>query len=199
MIHPPNFQRETRNAVIDSLKGNLQLGELTISYSFLVENRAAMHFCNRNAFNDGTLLLITETGMRRAGLFALVLLGSCTTYAHRGIRPLRPLELATAPYQETATTALTGSLMYEGGCLLFRDELSTARLLPVWPTGSVFNGTSVIFHQPGKADQPVLIGQEFVMEGRPLIWPALSTSVYSPFQHQCAAQPFLVARVRPAD
>src|SRR5438309_4625000 len=142
---------------------------------------------------------MAEAGMRHARLLMVVLVASCTTYANGGIRPLRPLELATAPYQETVTTALTGSLMYEGGCLLFRDEQSTARLLPVWPTGSVFNGTSVIFHQPGKTDQPVLVGQEFMMGGQPLMWPALSTSVYSPFQHQCAAQPFLVAQVRPAD
>ena len=137
--------------------------------------------------------------MRRAGLLGLALLAACSTYSNGGVRPLRPLELATAPYSETVTAGLTGSLMYEGGCLLFRDEQSTARLLPVWPAGSVFNGTSVIFHRPGKADQPVLIGQEFVMEGQPLMWPALSPAVYSPFRHQCAAQPFLVARVRPAD
>jgi hypothetical protein len=134
--------------------------------------------------------------MRPAGYFAILLLASCTTYTHGGIRPLRPLELATAPYQETVTAALTGSLMYEGGCLLFRDEQSTARLLPVWPAGSVFNGTSVIFHRPGKADQPVVVGEEFVMEGQPLQWAALSMPL---FEQQCAAQPLMVARVRPAD
>ena len=136
--------------------------------------------------------------MRKMMVSIAVLLGGCVTSTN-GVHPLRPLEIATAPYQPAVTAALAGSLMYEGGCLLFRRAEGGAPLMPVWPTGSVFNGTSVIFHQPGKADQPVLVSQEFVMEGRPLMWPALSTSVYGPFQQQCAAQPFLVARVRPAD
>jgi hypothetical protein len=89
--------------------------------------------------------------------------------------------------------------MYEGGCLLFRNDEGGPPLMPVWPTGSVFNGTSVIFHQPGKSDQPVLVSEEFVMEGQSLSWSALSAATYSPFQQQCAAAPFMVARVRPAN
>lgn len=137
--------------------------------------------------------------MRLAFLLVLAFLGSCASYGNHGVRPLRPLELATAPYQENVTASRPGSLLYEGGCLLFRDDQSPARLLPVWPTGSIFNGTSVIFHQPGKADQPVLVGEEFVIEGRPAQWPDLQPTFYGPFQHQCAAQPFFVSRVHPAD
>ena len=136
--------------------------------------------------------------MRRGGIAAFLLLTACVSHGS-GIRPLRPLELATAPYQEAVTTSLTGSLMYEGGCLLFRKEEGGAPLMPVWPTGSIFNGTSVIFHQPGKADQPVVVAEEFVMEGQPLPWSGLPGAAYSPFQQQCAAQPFMVARVRPAN
>jgi hypothetical protein len=137
--------------------------------------------------------------MRLAGFFVLLSLGSCTAYSHRGVRPLRPLELATAPYDENAASTLTGTLMYEGGCLLFRDDETAARLTPVWPTGSVFNGTSVFFHRPGKADQPVLIGEEFVMQGRQGRWHDLYAPAYSPFERQCAAPPFMVSRVRPAN
>jgi len=136
--------------------------------------------------------------MRNGGIAAFLLLSGCISHSG-GIRPLRPLEVATAPYQEAVTASLTGSLMYEGGCLLFRNDEGGAPLMPVWPAGSIFNGTSVIFHQPGKTDQPVLVGEEFVMEGQPLSWPALSAAAYSPFQQQCAVQPFLVARVRPAN
>jgi hypothetical protein len=89
--------------------------------------------------------------------------------------------------------------MYEGGCLLFREDQTKAHFLPVWPTGSIFNGTAVTFHQPGKADQPVLIGEELVIEGQPSAWSALSPPTYAPFQQQCAAQPFLVSRIHPAD
>lgn len=134
---------------------------------------------------------------RRICLLALWLLPGCAA-DHGGIRPLRPLELATGPYEGTVTTMLTGSLMYEDGCLLFREERTNARLLPIWPTGSVFNGTSVIFHEPAKAEQPILVSQQFVMEGRPLPWTQLPPG-YAPFEHQCAAQPFVVSRVRPAD
>ena len=101
--------------------------------------------------------------MRRALLLAFCPLAACAANAPHGVRPLRPLELATAPYQEATGTSLTGSLLYESGCLLFRDDATKARLLPVWPTGSIFNGTALIFHQPGKADQPVMIGEEFLL------------------------------------
>src|SRR5947199_4681861 len=129
-------------------------------------------------------------------LAAAVLLEGCATH---GVRPLRPQDLAVAPYQETITAALTGSLMYEGGCLLFRDEASSARLLPVWPIGSTFNGTSVIFHEPGKAEQRVLVGEEFTMSGQPIAWSTLAASTYAPFHNQCRAQPFFVSGVRPAN
>jgi hypothetical protein len=136
--------------------------------------------------------------MRNTGLLVLLLLSSCVTNGSR-IRPLRPLELAVAPSQEAVTATLTGSLMYEGGCLLFRDDRSKARLLPVWPTGSVFNGTSVIFHPPAKSDQRVVVGEEILLEGRPGDWAALPTATLLPFRHQCGAEPFLVASVHPAD
>jgi len=115
-----------------------------------------------------------------------------------GVRPLRPLELATAPYSEVVTSVHSGTLLYEGGCLLFRDEGSRTRLMPVWPTGSIFNGEAVTFHQPGKADQAIVIAQEFVMSGHPVLWNELPGD-YPAFEHQCAAQPFLVSRVRPAN
>jgi len=135
--------------------------------------------------------------MRKTVLIVVALLAGCVTRS--GIRPLRPLEIATAPYQDVVTTALDGSLMYEGGCLFFRNEATHAYLMPVWPVGSEFNGTSVIFHQPGKADQRVMVAEEFVMEGQPLQWSVLSQPAYVPFRRQCVAQPFFVSSVRPAD
>lgn len=135
--------------------------------------------------------------MRTPTVFSLLLLAGCVS--NNGIRPLRPHELAVAPYQETITSALTGTLMYEGGCLMFRNEGVAGYLLPVWPVGSTFNGTSVIFHEPGKVDQPVLIGEEFVMSGQPLPWSTLAAPTYLPFHNQCGVQPFFVSSVRPAD
>jgi hypothetical protein len=136
--------------------------------------------------------------MRTCGLLVLALLGGCMHY--RGVRPLRPLEIATAPYHSLATTALTGSLTYEAGCLLFRDEASGAILLPVWPAGSTFNGTAVLFHEPAKSDQRVLVTEEFLMSGQPLQWTALETPSYQPLRGQCGAfQPFFVSGVRPAN
>jgi hypothetical protein len=140
----------------------------------------------------------TGVNMRKVGLLILLLLPSCVT-SSPGIRPLRPLELAVGPYPEAAPSALSGSLMYEGGCLLFRDERSRSTLLPVWPIGSVFNGTSVIFHQPAKSDQRIVVGEEFLMEGQRSDWSALPPATFLPFRHQCGAQPFLVSSVHPAD
>lgn len=136
--------------------------------------------------------------MRKVALLILLLLPSCMTNGSR-IRPLRPLELAVAPYRDSVTATLTGSLMYEGGCLLFRDDKPKARLLPVWPIGSVFNGTSVIFHQPAKSDQRIAIGEEFLMEGELGNWSTLPPATFLPFRHQCGAEPFLVSSVHPAD
>jgi hypothetical protein len=126
----------------------------------------------------------------------MLVLASCAT---RGVHPLTPQDLATAPYHSVATTALTGSLMYEGGCLLFRDDEETTQLLPVWPDGSVFNGTTLTFHRPGKADQLVVIEQELQLEGQPLQWSGLTYRPYTQLHQQCGAQPFFVSRVRPAN
>jgi hypothetical protein len=137
--------------------------------------------------------------MRKAVLVAILALGGCMS-EHPAVRPLRPLEIATAPYQDMATTALTGSLMYEGGCLLFRDEESRAILMPVWPAGSSFNGTALLYHLPGKSDQWVAVAQEVVLYGQPLQWATLNSPVYEPAQHQCGAfAPYFVSSVRPAD
>ena len=137
--------------------------------------------------------------MRQAALFAIVALGGCVSQ-HSSIRPLRPLEIATAPYRDVATTAVTGSLMYEGGCLLFRDDQSRALLMPVWPAGSSFNGTALLFHLPGKSDQWLALNQEAVLYGEPLQWSRLdAATVYRPLEHQCGAfAPFFVGSVRPA-
>jgi hypothetical protein len=138
--------------------------------------------------------------MRRAWLVALLLLGGCTFNNLPAVRTLRPLEIPTVPYQPMATTALTGTLMYEGGCLLYRDEQSGALLMPVWPAGSSFNGTALSYHLPGKADQWIAVAQELLLYGQPLPWHTLGAPTYEPFQHQCGAYaPFFVTNVRPAD
>jgi hypothetical protein len=130
-------------------------------------------------------------------LIAAISLSAC---ASQGVRPLRPEDLATAPYQSLVTDAYTGSLLYEGGCLLFRDDENRIQVMPVWPSGSIFNGTSVIFHQPGKSEQRVVVEEEFQIEGQPIAWNALAGPVYAQFQRQCGASPpFFVSRVHPAN
>jgi hypothetical protein len=138
-----------------------------------------------------------EGSIGAVALAAVLLVAGCASNLHHGIRPLRPLELATGPYDGAIAASLTGSLMYEGGCLLFRPDGGQAALLPIWPNGSVFNGTSVIFHDPGKASQPIIIEQEVVIEGRSIGWAQLPG--YEPFESQCRVEPFLVSKVRPAD
>jgi hypothetical protein len=117
-----------------------------------------------------------------------------------GVRPLKPLEIATAPYWDVATTALSGSLMYEGECLLFRDDETHQLYMPVWPMGSSFNGSALLFHHPGKADQWIAVAQEIQISGQPLDWARFSTRPYQPFHYQCGAyQPFYVSSITPAD
>ena len=138
--------------------------------------------------------------MRKAAVAAIGMLWGCSFNNHPAVRPLRPLEIPTAPYGPLATTALTGTLMYEGGCLLFRDEESGSILLPVWPAGSSFNGTALLYHLPGKADQWVAVSQEVMLSGQPLSWQALRGALYQPVQQQCGAYaPYFVTAVRPAD
>jgi hypothetical protein len=137
--------------------------------------------------------------MRKAILTVLLLLQACATHTNGGVHPLRPLEIPTAPYQGFVTAALPGSLMYEGNCLLFRDEATKSYLMPVWPIGSSFNGTAILVHQPGKTDQRIMIAEEFLMEGQPLQWSALGGAAYAPFLNQCGVQPFYVSSVRPAN
>lgn len=134
--------------------------------------------------------------MRLAFLVSASLLWGCVS---NGLQPLRPLEIATAPYRGITTTALTGTLMYEGGCLLFRDDQNRRHLYPVWPDGSTFNGTSIIFHEPGRADQRVVVNEEFLMEGQPLQWSSLPGPRVLVYQRQCGGQPFAVLGVHPAN
>jgi hypothetical protein len=138
-----------------------------------------------------------ECAMRKTGLLLISLLGGCMS--HQGVRPLRPLEIPTAPYHELATIALTGSLEYEAGCLLFHDDETGGLLLPVWPTGSTFNGTALQFHKPGKADQRIMVAEEFQMAGQPLQWTTLGAPTYQQFQRQCGAAPFFVSATRQAN
>jgi len=136
--------------------------------------------------------------MRKLGWMIAMPLAACA--AHPGIRPLRPLEIATAPYRGLATESRPGSLMYEGGCLLFRDGRTGALLMPVWPSGSMFNGTALVFHEPGKTDQRIMVAEEFLMSGQPEPWAVLGGAVYAPIERQCGAyEPFLVSSVRPAN
>ena len=136
--------------------------------------------------------------MRKLTWMIALALAGCA--GHSTVRPLRPLEIATAPYRDLTATAMPGSLMYEGGCLLFRNEDTRAILMPVWPSGSIFNGTALTFHLPGKADQLVAINQEVLLYGQPQQWAMLSSAAYQPVEHQCGAySPYFVSGVRPAD
>jgi hypothetical protein len=134
--------------------------------------------------------------MKRVSSGLALLLAGCITHS---VHPLRPLEIVTAPYNGIPTAALTGSLMYEGGCLLFGDEGNRLQLMPVWPDGSSFNGTSVTFHEPGKVEQRIIVGEEFVMDGQPLQWPRVPSPRAPVFAQECARQPFAVLGIHPAN
>jgi hypothetical protein len=140
--------------------------------------------------------------MRKAGLVLLVLLAGCAMNQNSGVRPLRPLrplQIPTGPFLDSTAEALQGTLMYEGGCLIFRDDVSRGHLLPVWPYGTVFNGTSIIVHLPGKAEQRLVLAQEFVMYGHRVPWANLPPADFAAFQRQCGSEPFAVRSVRPAN
>jgi len=132
--------------------------------------------------------------MRKAVWTALAL----TSCASGGVHPLRPLALPTVPYVEGAVAEqIPGSLTYEDGCLLFRVA-GGERLLPVWPSGSVFNGTSLTFHRPGKADQALLVSEEVEVSGERLRADYVQAN-FAPYAQRCGGTPFFIAEVRPAD
>ena len=133
--------------------------------------------------------------MRRV-IWSVVLLSGCVS---NGPHPLRPLEIPTAPYSGVASSRLTGTLTYDAGCLLFRGDSKRVQLVPVWPDGSRFNGTSIAFHQPGRMDQTIVMNEEFLMSGQPLQWSGLAGPRISLHQHLCGGTPFAVASVRPAN
>jgi hypothetical protein len=134
--------------------------------------------------------------LKRILLASVVLLAGCESHL---VHPLRPLEIPTAPYYGIASTSLTGSLMYEGDCLLFRDEGNHLQLMPVWPDGSTFNGTSLTFHEPGKAEQRIIVGEEFVMAGLPVRWSQVPSPRAEVYAQQCRRRPFAVLGVHPAN
>ena len=135
--------------------------------------------------------------MRKALLVGLLaMLGAC---ASTGVRPLRAYEIATGPYHSAVKDQVVGSLMYEGGCLLFVNEDRTRQLLPIWPTGTQFQESMVTFHQPAKADQRIIIGEEIRLDGEAVDWPQLEGATYAPFRHQCPGEPFFVSATAPAN
>ena len=125
-----------------------------------------------------------------------LLLAGCVS---NGVQPLRPMEIAIGPYNGIVAATHTGSLAYEHGCLTFYDDAHGPALMPVWPEGTIFNGTSLIFHKPGKADQPIVLNQEFVLSGQPLSSSAVPGPRAALVQRQCGGIPFAVADVRPAN
>jgi hypothetical protein len=134
--------------------------------------------------------------MRKVGLVVVLLAGACAAPA---IRPLHPDEIAVAPYHSAVKEQLVGSLLYENGCLLFTNEDRSRQLLPVWPAGSEFQESMLTFHQPAKAEQRVIVGEEVRLDGEAGDWSQLDPRLYAPFRHQCAAQPFFVSDVTPAN
>ena len=137
--------------------------------------------------------------MRSLALILVTLVSGCASVGDPRARPLKPLEVATAPYDPTVISERIGSLFYENGCLKFREQGSDEMLLPVWPTGSSFNGTSLTFHEPGKSDQLILIAQQFVIKGHDIPPAVMGAGSLAPFNHQCQAPEYMVAHVQPSD
>lgn len=136
--------------------------------------------------------------MRKTVLVALLSLSACVTSS--SVRPLRRHEIAIGPYHERATESFVGSLMYEGGCLVFDGERGSPRLLPIWPGGTRFEESLVTFHRPAKDDQGVIVNQEIRLDGVPSEWRQLDPATFAPFQQQCGwAKPFFVSGVAPAN
>jgi hypothetical protein len=109
------------------------------------------------------------------------------------------LEIPTAPYFGIVTARMTGTLTYAGNCLLFRADDREAQLVPIWPDGTTFNGTSVIFHQPGRMAETIVINEEVQLSGEPVQWSRLPGSRIPLYQRACPGHAFAVAGVRPAN
>ncbi|MBV9528176.1 hypothetical protein [Sphingomonas sp.] len=138
--------------------------------------------------------------MRKALWTFFALSGCATQYpeTYHAPHPLREVDVPTAPYVEGANAeAVDGSLTWEDGCLLFRSEAGD-RILPIWPRASVFNGTSLIFHRPGRSEQPLLVNQEIEIGGETLP-PAYALANFGTYVQRCGGKPFFVADVAPAD
>lgn len=135
--------------------------------------------------------------MRKTVLAALSLVAACTSPSR--VPALRPHEIAIGPYHQRAEQSLVGSLMYEGGCLMFNGENGSPQLVPIWPSGTRFEEKLVTFHQPGKDDQHVAIGQEIRLDGVPSEWSQFELPRFRSFQSQCGAKPFFVSGLAPAN
>lgn len=136
--------------------------------------------------------------MRMTALIAFLTLPACVSSG--GVRALHDYEIAIGPYHERPARSFVGSLMYEGGCLVFDGENGAVRALPIWPGGSRLEESLLTFHRPAKDDQRVAINEEIRLDGVPADWRQLDPATFAPFRQQCGwAKPFFVSGLAPAN
>ena len=94
---------------------------------------------------------------------------------------------------------MEGRLVSKDGCLLLAANRHgrDLQLLPVWPTGSRYNGVAVVPSLPGAAETSFVVGADVKVEGGGPDWSDLPTNFdyLLPWRDKCGARPFFVSAV----
>ncbi len=133
--------------------------------------------------------------MRKLANAAALVVGACAVPASPG--PVASNHaLPTAPHSHVVTSEWRGRLELRGNCLVFQTMDPRRAYLPIFPTGSRFDGRTVAVVIPGQSERAISLGSRVTLAGWGNDWENLPSSMNLSSHQKCLLQPFFVVAAR---
>ena len=106
------------------------------------------------------------------------------------------IDLPVYPRSPVVTVSVRGTLINSSGCLFLRNARNQNLDLLIWPTGSRFDGKTVVLAIAGRPERAFSVGQTVTVEGSLQDWENVPDAIgLSEFRRRCSATPFIVTNV----
>lgn len=133
--------------------------------------------------------------MRKLASGAALFVGACAVPLDPG-SVLSSEALPTAPHSAVVTSEWRGQLEVRGDCLVFQALDRRRAYLPIFPTGSRFDGRAVAIAIPDEPERAIPLGRRVTLAGSGNDWQNVPTSMNLSSYRRCLLQPFFVVAVR---